>query len=137
MIRLMRLMRNVLIVLAVTVDLFSLFLAATSLPEADRNPASPEFGALQWQWAVAFVLALLLMGSAILVASGSIRRWLLALLLLTLFLSIEPATHLYKYRIKPRFGADGGRHERTVIGVIAGRGNWQEPAKLVMLCPNA
>jgi hypothetical protein len=82
-------------------------------------------------------LALPLMGSAILVASGSIRRWLLALLLLTLFLSIEPATHLYKYRIKPRFGADGGRHERTVVGMIAGRCNWQEPAKLVLVCLNA
>jgi hypothetical protein len=101
--------RSALIVSAVLADLFSLFLAYTAMPEADRNPASPEFGALQWQWATAFAVAALLMGAAILAASATAKRLLVALLCVTLLFSAAPAAHLYKYRIKARFGADGMR----------------------------
>jgi hypothetical protein len=126
-----------LIASALLADLFALVLGAISLPEADRNPASPEFGALQWQWAVVLVLAMFLMGGAMLAGSGRTRRWLAALLLLTLFFSIEPATHLYKYRIKPRLGAHHGRHERMPVGAIAGPADWQDAATSVWVCLNA
>jgi hypothetical protein len=116
-------LRHALIVSAVLADLFSAFLAITSLPEGDRNPASPEFGAPQWQWAAACAVAVLLMGGAILANSGYPRRLLVVLLFLTLLVSAEIATHLYKYRIKPRLGADEGAYMFTV----AGRGDLPMP----------
>jgi hypothetical protein len=113
---LVRIIRHALIVSAVLADLVSAFLALTSLPEGDRNPASPEFGAPQWQWATACAVTVLLMGGAIVVTSGIPRRLLVVLLFLTLLVSAETAAHLYKYRIKPRFGAHHGPSAFTVAG---------------------
>ena len=96
---LIRSIRYGLIASAILADLLSLFLAVASLPEADRNPASPEFGALQWQWATVCVWTMLLTLGAALVTSGNVRRLLVALLFLTLLFGIEQAAHLYKYRI--------------------------------------
>jgi len=54
----------------------------TSVPGPGRNPHSPEFGWLQWDWAVIIAIATLLLGAAIAASSGRVRWALVGLLLM-------------------------------------------------------
>ena len=91
-----KLSRWALFALTLFATLLSIFLAITCLPEADRIPASPEFGAPQWDWAAETALAMLLLGAAVWASSGALRSCYLALMLTVLLLGIASDT----YRIR-------------------------------------
>jgi len=95
--------RRVLSALSAASALYSIFLGFTCLPEPDRNPASTDFAWLQWQWAVAFTGATILLGVAISASRGSLKLALLALMLINGLCGIEPGWHLYRHRISSGF----------------------------------
>ena len=92
-------LQSLLIALAIVATVLSMFLAGTCLPEPDRNPASPEFGWLQWQWAVACVVATALLAIAILGSRGWVRRMLVVLALANGVVGVEPALQIFHYRL--------------------------------------
>ena len=96
---LVRYLRRGLVVLAIAAALVSVFLSFTSLPEPGRNPASPEFGWLQWQWAVACLGASVLLAVAIVATSGRTRWLLIVVLLVNWGFGIAPGLHIYRYRL--------------------------------------
>jgi hypothetical protein len=93
--------RCALIAVAVMMALLAILAGAASVPEPGRNPHSPEFGWLRWNWAAAIVLATLLLGAAIASSRGRVRWALIGLLLVTWMLGIEPAIELFRERIMP------------------------------------
>jgi hypothetical protein len=96
-------LRCALVAVAVAMALLAILAGVTSVPEPGRNPHSPEFGWLQWDWALSIAIATLLLGAAI-ASSGSRLRWALVGLLLVMWLSgIEPAIHLFRERIMPQY----------------------------------
>ena len=96
-------LRCALIAVAVTMALLAILAGVASVPEPGRNPHSPEFGWLQWDWAVSIAIATLLLGAAIAASSGR-GRWALVGLLLVMWMSgIEPAIHLFRERIMPQY----------------------------------
>jgi hypothetical protein len=91
------------VAVAVPMALLAILAGVTSVPEPGRNPHSPEFGWLQWDWAVCIAIATLLLGAAIASSSGRIRWALVGLLLVTWMMGIEPAIHLFRERIMPQY----------------------------------
>jgi hypothetical protein len=83
--------------------LLAILAGVTSVPEPGRNPHSPEFGWLQWDWAVSIAIATLLLGAAIMESSGRVRWALVGLLLVTWMSGIEPGIHLFRERIMPQY----------------------------------
>jgi len=96
---LVRYLRCGLVALAVAAALISIFLALTSLPEPERNPASSDFGWLQWQWAVACLGATVVLAAAILATSGWTRRLLIVVLLANWGFGVAPGLQIYRYRL--------------------------------------
>jgi len=96
-------LRRALIAVAVTMALLAILAGVTSVPEPGRNPHSPEFGWLQWDWAVSIAIATLLLGAAIMESSGRVRWALVGLLLVTWMSGIEPGIHLFRERIMPQY----------------------------------
>jgi hypothetical protein len=95
-------LRCALIAAAVAMALLAILAGVSSVPEPGRNPHSPEFGWLQWDWALSITIATLLLGAAIASSSGRIRWTLVGLLLVTWLSGIEPAIHLFRERIMPQ-----------------------------------
>jgi len=95
--------RCALIAVAVTMALLAILAGVASVPEPGRNPHSPEFGWLQWDWAVAVAIATLLLGAAIASSSGRVRWALVGLLLVMWMMGIEPAIELFRERIMPQY----------------------------------
>jgi hypothetical protein len=96
---LVRYLRCGLVVLAIAAALFSIFMSFMSLPEPGRNPASPEFGWLQWQWAVACLAATVLLVIAIVATRGWTRCMLIVVLLANWGFGIAPGLQIYRYRM--------------------------------------
>jgi O-antigen ligase len=95
--------RWALIAVAMLMAPVAIFAGVASVPEPGRNPHSPEFGWLQWDWVVFLAIATLLLGAAIAVSSGRVRWALVGLLLVTWMSGIEPAIHLFRERIMPQY----------------------------------
>jgi hypothetical protein len=93
--------RYALIAVAVIAALLAILAGFASVPEPDRNPHSPEFGWLQWNWALAVAIATLLLGAAIAASRGRVRWTLIGLLLAMWMCGIEPAIQLFRERIVP------------------------------------
>ena len=109
--------RWALIAVAVMMALLAILAGVASVPEPDRNPHSPEFGWLQWDWAVAVAIATLLLGAAIASSSGRVRWVLVGLLLVTWMMGIESAIELFRERIMPQY-------RRGSAGVQPGHPAW-------------
>ncbi|MEN3375029.1 MAG: hypothetical protein V7604_384 [Hyphomicrobiales bacterium] len=92
-----------LIAVAVVMALVAILAGVASVPEPGRNPNSPEFGWLQWDWAVIIAIATLLLCAAIAASSGRVRWALVGLLLVMWMSGIEPAIHLFRERIMPQY----------------------------------
>ena len=99
----MRGLRCALISAAVAMALLAILAGVSSVPEPGRNPHSPEFGWLQWDWAVSIAIATLLLAAAIAASSGRVRWALVGLLLVMWMSGIEPAIHLFRERIMPQY----------------------------------
>jgi len=96
-------LRYALIAVAVTMALLAILAGVASVPEPGRNPHSPEFGWLQWDWAVFIAIATLLLGAAIALSRERVR-WALVGLLLAMWMSgIEPGIQLFRERIMPQY----------------------------------
>ena len=95
--------RYALIAVAVMMAPLAILAGVASVPEPGRNPHSPEFGWLQWDWAVAVAIATLLLGAAIASSSGRVRWALVGLLLVMWMMGIEPAIELFRERIMPQY----------------------------------
>jgi hypothetical protein len=102
--------------------LFAILAGVTSVPEPGRNPHSPEFGWLQWDWAVSIAIATLLLGAAITVSSGRVRWALVGLLLVTWMSGIEPGIQLFRERIMPQY-------LRRNAGALPGQLVWPNVAR--------
>ncbi len=89
--------------LAAGAGLLAIPLAWTAIPEAGRNPASSDFGWLRSQWFVGFVLATVLIGLAIRLASGRTRALFAALLLIDFAVSVIPGYQFCAYQGFPHF----------------------------------
>jgi hypothetical protein len=101
--RIFQLLRLLLFFLAACSGLLVIFLALTAIPEAGRNPASPEFGWLRSDWLEGFVLATALIGLAIRIAAGRTRVLFACLLLITWVASTVPGYQFLAYQLVPDF----------------------------------
>jgi hypothetical protein len=99
-----RSLRLSLFLLAACSGLLSILLAWSAIPEAGRNPASSDFGWLRSQWLVGFLLATVLIGLAIRLASGRTRALFVALLLINFAVSLVPGYQFCAYQGFPDLG---------------------------------
>jgi hypothetical protein len=98
--------------LAACSGLLAILLALTAIPEAGRNPASSDFGWLRSQWLVGFLLATVLVGLAIRLASGRTRALFAALLLVIFAVSVIPGYQFCAYQVMPDIERLIGRDRR-------------------------
>ena len=99
--RILRSLRPLFFLVATSAGVVAILLAVTAIPDADRNPASPDFGWLRAQWLEGFVVAVLLTGLAIGLAARRVRMLLAVLLLIVGAVGVVPAYQFWAYQVMP------------------------------------
>jgi hypothetical protein len=89
--------------IALGAGLIAIALGWTAIPEAGRNPASPEFGALRTDALRSVALATVLIGVAIAVSARRGRLLFVALLLVTWAAALVPAYQYIAFHPLPDF----------------------------------
>lgn len=97
----LRSLRLLFYLVATCAGVVTILLAVTAIPEADRNPASTDFGWLRSQWLEGFVVAVVLIGTAIGIAARRGRMLFALLLLIICAASAVPAYQFWAYQVMP------------------------------------
>ncbi len=93
-------LKLMLFVFALCSGVLAILLAWTAVPEAGRNPGSPEFGRLRNDWLAGFLLANAIISLAIGIGLGRTRILLTVFLIIIWGVSVVPAYQYCLYQLR-------------------------------------